>query len=185
MSEPFIGQISSFGFDFAPRGWAKCDGQLLPISSNTALFSLLGTTYGGDGKTTFALPDLRGRAPLHQGHSGGLSQRIIGQKLGAENVTLTTTQMPSHNHGATGLSGVMRCNDSQSDNTSPVGHTLARVGNNTVYDSEPPDSDMAANSVSISGSVAPNGGSQSHNNMQPSLVINFCIALVGIFPSRS
>ncbi len=98
MSDPFIGQIQTFGFNFAPRGWARCDGQLLPISSNSALFSLLGTTYGGDGRTTFGLPDLRGRAALHQGQGPGLSNRNLGQRAGAENTTLTVNQMPSHNH---------------------------------------------------------------------------------------
>jgi len=182
--QPFIGEIRAFGFDFAPRGWAKCDGQLVPVSSNSALFSLLGTAYGGDGRTTFGLPDLRGRVAISQGTGPGLSDRRRGQKMGEEAVTLTVNQMPSHNHSATGLTGVMRCNNTSADQETPVGATLAQVGK-PVFDSEAPDSDMHADSVGISGHVANNGGSMRHDNMQPSLVINYCIALDGLFPERS
>jgi microcystin-dependent protein len=188
MSEPFIGQIQPFGFDFAPRGWALCDGQLLPISQNTALFSLLGITYGGNGTTTFALPDLRGRLPMHQGTGPGLSMRKMGQKPGTEITVLTLAQMPSHNHAATAtLTGTMRCNSDNGDVDTPPGHTLGRVPNRNVYSDQPPDSDMAANSVTVSGNVtvANNGGSQPFSIMNPCLVINWCIALVGLFPSRS
>ncbi len=188
MSEPFIGQIQPFGFNFAPRGWALCDGQLLPISQNTALFSLLGTTYGGDGRTTFALPDLRGRMPMHFGNGPGLSTRKIGQKGGAESDVLTIAHMPSHNHAATAtLTGTMRCNSDPGDVDTPPGHTLGQVPNRNVYSDQPPDSDMAANSVTVSGNVtvANNGGSQPFSIMNPYLAINWSIALVGIFPSRS
>lgn len=185
MSEPFVGQIQAFGFNFAPRGWAQCNGQLLSISENSALYSLLGTTYGGDGKTTFGLPDLRGRAALHMGQGPGLGNYPIGQKAGMEGVTLTVNQIPSHSHEAAGLTAVMRCNDTSADHASPVGNTIARVGDRPVFDTDPPDADMHADSVLISGNVATAGGSQPHNNMQPYLVVNFCIALIGVYPSRS
>jgi microcystin-dependent protein len=199
MSEPFIGQIQPFGFDFAPRGWAKCDGQLLPISQNTALFSLLGITYGGDGKTTFALPDLRGRLPMHQGTGPGLSMRKMGQKPGTEITVLTLAQMPSHNH--TGqvsninlgtITAKLRCNTNESNTQAPEGNTIANANRNT-YTDQAPNQDMHADSIEISQSgtatgsvtISNNGGSQPFSIMNPSLVINYCIALVGLFPSRS
>jgi microcystin-dependent protein len=125
MSEPFIGQIQPFGFNFAPRGWAKCEGQLLPISSNTALFSLLGTTYGGDGKTTFALPVLRGRVPMSAGSGPGLSTREIRQKSGYETVTLNEVQMPAHDHsGSSTVTGSVQANSGAGDTDSRAGNTL-------------------------------------------------------------
>ena len=170
MSEPFIGQIQMYGFNFAPRGWALCDGQLLPISTNTSLFSLLGTTYGGDGRTTFALPDLRGRVPIHQGTGPGLSPRKIGSKSGSETVTLTVAEMPGHNHQLT-------CSDVPATLDSPVNNVIANVPK--------PAFDPTGTQTMSPGAITNNGGSRSHNNMQPYLTINFCIALVGIFPSRS
>ncbi len=171
MSDPFIGQIQAFGFNFAPRNWAKCDGQLLPISQNQALFSLLGTIYGGDGRTTLALPDLRGRAPIHQGNGPGLSSRTIGQKGGAETHTLTAAQMPNHFHGVQVTSEV-------GDQTSPTNAKPA-----TANDGE--SNYSASNENTVANSTTNTGGNQSHNNMPPYLVINFCIALQGVYPSRS
>ena len=174
-SDPFIGQIQTFGFSFAPRGWAKCDGQLLQISSNTALFSLLGTTYGGDGRTTFGLPDLRGRVALHQGTGPGLTNRKLGQKGGAETVLLNANTMPTHTHVAT-LKGTTQP-AAQLDDT-PTGKVLAK-GN--TYHTGNSNTDMGATSITN----ADTGGGQAHANMQPYLVINVCIALSGVFPSRN
>lgn len=176
--EPYLGQIQAFGFNFTPRGWAACEGQLLPISQNSALFSLLGTIYGGDGRTTFALPDLRGRAPLHYGTGPGLSTRAIGQRSGTETNTLTINQMPNHNHVLLG--------GEEGNTDDPNGNYIAGKGINTfsttsgTSTSTPPD----PNAVVIKGSN-PTGGNQAHNNMQPYIVINYCIALVGVFPSRN
>ncbi len=199
MSEPFIGQIQTYGFNFAPRGWALCDGQLLAISTHSALFSLLGTIYGGDGRTTFALPDLRGRFPTHFGNGPGLSTRKIGAKGGTETETLNINHLPSHNH--TGqvsninlgtISAKLRCNTAESNTQAPEGNTLANANRNTYID-QAPNQDMHAGSIEISqtgtatGSVtiSNTGGSQAFSIMNPFLVINFCIALVGLFPSRS
>ena len=173
MPDPFIGQIQPYGFNFAPRGWAKCDGQLLAISSNTALFSLLGTTYGGDGRTTFALPDLRGRTSLHQGQGPGLTNRAIGQKGGRETETLTVQQLAAHNHAAT-----LHAAGPKADLEMPAGNVLA---GGEIYHTPPAGEAMAAASIT----VANVGDGQAHNNMQPHLVINWCIALVGVFPSRN
>jgi microcystin-dependent protein len=173
MPDPFIGQIQPFGFNFAPRGWAMCDGQLLPISSHSALFSLLGTFYGGDGRTTFALPDLRGRACLHLGSGPGLSPRTIGQKFGNESTTLGLSNLPSHTHA-------LMAKDRKGNQQSPSGHVLAiDNGGDFIYTSEAPDVSMAG------ASVGSTGNSQAFNNMQPALVVNWCIALVGVYPSRN
>lgn len=188
MSEPFVGQIQPFGFNFAPRGWAKCDGQLLAISTNTALFSLLGTTYGGDGRTTFALPDLRGRVPMSDGTGPGLSTRKIGQKSGSETVTLNVTQMPAHDHSGTGtVTGTVQANSGAGDTDNPAGNTLATLSRTNQYSTAGPNTAMHDDTVTGTGifTTSMAGGSQSHNNMQPFLVINYCIALVGLFPSRS
>ena len=168
MSEPFIAQIVMFGGNFAPRNWALCDGQLLQISQFTALFSILGTTYGGDGRTTFALPELRGRVAVHAGSGPGLTQRRLGEKGGAETVTLTTQQIPSHTHNP-------HCNSNPGDETNPVGgfpSNAATAGD--IYNTGA-NADMGAGSAT--------GGGQSHNNLQPFTAVNFIIALVGVFPS--
>ncbi len=174
MSTPFLGQIIRFGGNFAPRGWAFCDGQLLPIAQNTALFSLLGTTYGGDGRTTFALPNLQGRVPIHPGTGPGLATYKLGQKGGQENVVLTTDQIPSHNH-------LVECVSSEGNHTSPDG---AIPGSETAA-SVDFWSDADSNGTMRSDMIKNGGGGQSHNNMQPYLVVNYIIALQGTYPSRS
>jgi microcystin-dependent protein len=175
--EPFIGEISIFAGNFAPRGWAFCNGQLLPISQNTALFSLLGTTYGGDGRTTFALPDLRGRVPMHAGDGPGLQPRSLGEKGGKEEVNLTLTQMPSHSHP---VSGTVRAYNGNPDSESPEETVLA---NGDFYSSQSPDVKMHTDSVQIT--LGNTGGSQPHTNVQPYQCVNYIIALEGVFPSRN
>ncbi len=172
MPEPFIGEIRMFGFGFAPQGWAQCNGQLLPIAENTALFSLLGTTYGGDGRTTFALPDLRSRVPAGQGQGPGLSSYAQGQAGGAETVTLTAAQMPGHAHP-------VRASGSAADSDQPAGRTLARSAGYT-YTAKP-----GTGTVMNADMVGEAGGGQPHGNIQPYLAVTFCIATAGIFPSRS
>ena len=182
MSEPFIGEIRVFGFNFAPRGWAMCDGQLLPINQNQALFSLLGTIYGGDGRTTFALPDLRGRAAMHMGHGPGLSSRPLGQKSGTENNTLSVNQLPSHNHVVTATA---RCKHTAGNTNDAVGHVWADDAGaaSATYSDLAPDNNMS--SAAIETTCSSVGGGQSVNNMQPFQVVNYCIALEGLFPSRN
>lgn len=174
MSEPFLGQIMSVGFNFAPRGWAMCDGQLLPISQNDALFALIGTTYGGDGQTTFALPDLRSRIAIHQGQGPGLSNYALGQAAGVETVTLTSNQMPAHNHLAQATAVT-------ADKATPANNIWAAEASTTtfVYGTGTPDSQMSPSSLS------PAGGNQPHDNLMPYLVMTYVIALEGIFPSRN
>lgn len=176
MTEPFIGMIALFGFNFPPRGWALCNGQLLSISQNTALFSLLGTTYGGDGQTTFALPNLQSRVPLGMGQGPGLSNYRIGQTGGSENVTLLSTQMPAHNH-ALNVSGA------PGTTNSPAGNVLA-----TAF--LPDETAVNAYTTTPNNTASPQaigmaGGNQPHENVQPYLAMNYCIALQGIFPSRN
>jgi len=167
MSEPFLGQISVFAFPFAPRGWAQCNGQLLPIAQNQALFALLGTTYGGNGTTTFALPDLRGRAAMHAS-----TTHPQGQSAGEEAHTLITAEIPSHSHGAV-------CNSTGSDQVSPAGNVWGTdTAGYAPYAS-------SADSTCSTSAIANGGGGQPHDNMAPSLTVNFCIALQGIFPSRN
>ncbi len=173
--EPFLGQLMLVGFNYAPKGWALCNGQLLSIAQNTALFSLLGTTYGGDGMTTFALPDLRGRAPLHFGQGPGLSNYVQGEASGTENVTLLTTQLPAHNHPIMANSGTGNTN-------SPEGALPAGFG--TSLPPEGPWTNGGANTTLAANAVGPSGGSQPHSNMQPFLVLNWIIATEGIYPSR-
>ena len=172
--DPFLGQIVMFGGNFAPRGWALCDGQLLPISSYSALFSILGTTYGGDGRTTFALPDLRGRAPLHAGHRPGLSTRTLGQKSGAELNYLNVTQLPAHNHTA---STALPVSSGPGDTTSPVGAAPAETDSDNYG--------VADDNNTATVTVGNTGGNQPVNNMQPFLAVNYIIALQGTYPSRS
>jgi microcystin-dependent protein len=175
MAEPFIGQIITAGFNFAPIGYALCDGQIMSIAQNTALFSLLGTTFGGNGQSTFALPDLRSRVPLHQGQGPGLTDRVMGEESGEETVTLISTEMPMHTHlfATSNVGGAIG---------TPNGNFLAASSDSNVVSFYRPTSD---GSTLNPQSVGLAGGSQPHNNMQPYLVINFCIALEGIFPSRN
>ena len=168
--EPFVGEIIMFGGNFAPRGYALCDGQLLPIAQNQALFSLLGTTYGGDGRTTFALPDLRGRVPVHQGAGPGLAPRPIGDKGGQERVTLSVNQMPAHSH-------VLKASTKAATATGPGGQVMAQA-NPVAY------KDGAASTALAPAALGQTGASQGHPNLMPYLSINFCIALNGIYPSR-
>ncbi len=174
MADPFVAEIRIFPFNFAPKGWAFCDGQLLPISQNTALFSLLGTTYGGDGKSTFALPDLQGSAPLFWGQGQGLSLYDLGQIGGSDTVTLLQTEIPAHTHGmgaqTVPLGGVV----------APTGNTLSKPASGNLYNIAGPQlATMAPQTLS------PTGGSLPHNNLMPYLTLNFCIALQGVFPARN
>lgn len=173
--EPFIAEIIMFGGNFSPRGWAFCQGQLLPISSNSALFSLLGTTYGGDGRTTFGLPDLRGRVPIQQGQGPGLPSYRLGETGGSTTHTLSTTEMPSHTHGLEGEKGVASTN-------SPANAMLAAHDTSNAYSPFISTNDEVA---MASQSITNTGGGGSHNNMQPYLALNFIIALVGTYPSRN
>jgi microcystin-dependent protein len=190
MSEPFVGEIRMFAGSFAPRSWAFCDGQLLAISQNDALFSLFGTIYGGDGITTFGLPDLRGRVPVHEGTGPGLSNRRLGAKGGAERVTLTLAQAPSHTHNlqpVAGSSATLRFESGASDEAAPAGNSIAvaRGGEELFRTSAGAGEKMHANTVSLVGGTQNAGGSQAHTNMPPFLCVNFIVALFGIYPSRS
>ena len=162
-----------FGGNFAPQGWAMCDGQLLSIAENDALFALIGTTYGGDGQTTFALPDLRGRIPTHAGQGPGLSARVLGESSGAENVTLTINQLPAHTHALQGSTDIAA-------QSPPTGNVLAQPSTIDLY--RPATVPSAALSPNA---IAPAGGSQPHDNMEPFLCITFIISLFGIFPSQN
>jgi microcystin-dependent protein len=167
MADPFVGEIRVVGFNFAPTGWALCNGQVLPIAQNTALFSLLGTTYGGDGRTTFALPNLQGRASMHQGQGPGLSYHALGEADGTQAETLSPAQMPAHNHALAAASG-------SATTGTPSSQVSLAAGAVKTY--------APAHNVVPMGEVA--GGGQPHNNMQPYLVLNYVIALTGIFPPR-
>lgn len=173
MAEPFLGEIRMVGFNFAPVGWAMCNGQLLSIAQNTALFSLLGTTYGGNGTTTFALPNLQSRVPVHQGEGAGLSPYFIGQFGGVETVTLLTNQMPEHSH-------LVNASANKGNKASPIGNYPASdaAGITAEYNGSP-TGEMNAGMIAIAG------GNQPHTNVQPYLTLNFIIALQGIFPSRN
>jgi microcystin-dependent protein len=172
VSEPFVGEIRMFGFNFAPQGWALCDGQLLPISQNAALFDLLGTTYGGDGTTTFALPNLQSRVPIHQGQGAGLLSYVAGQAGGTETVTLAAAQMPEHTHS-------VKASSSAAASDKPEGSALAK-SHSHIYTAEPDTS-----TVMNANMLGDAGGSASHDNIQPYLAVNFCIALTGIFPAQN
>ena len=177
---PFIGEIKMFGGNFAPRSWAFCDGQLLAISSNSALYSILGTTYGGDGRTTFALPDLRGRAAMHAGNAPGLTPRILGERFGTETNTLNVSQLPSHNHSA---EGTLYAAQAPGNERVPGGFNLAGNTTNEQFSSAAANVAMAANNVAVT--VGNTGNNMGVNNIQPSLVVNYIIALYGTYPSRS
>jgi microcystin-dependent protein len=174
--DPFVAEIRIFPFNFAPKGWAFCDGQLLPLSQNTALFSLLGTTYGGDGKSNFALPDLQGNVPMHFGQGPGLSLHDLGETGGSETVTLLESEIPAHAH-------VVESLPAPANRTAPAGNSIARVQGTTgpyvPAASSPPLVTMDPNAV------APAGGDQPHNNLQPYLTLSFCIALQGVYPPRT
>ena len=183
MADPFVAEIRMFPFDFPPKGWAFCNGQILPISQNTALFSLLGTTYGGDGKSTFALPDMQGNAAMHPGQGQGLSLRDLGEMGGSQSVTLLISEIPTHTHTL-----------QASNNDAPADATGATPTSNLPAKSSY-DNGSEAGVIGMYGTGAPNqlmafqalspaGGTLPHNNMQPTLVLNFCIALQGIFPAR-
>jgi len=169
---PFLGEIREFGFNFAPVGWAMCNGQLLSISQNTALFSLLGTQYGGNGTTNFALPNLQGRVPMGQGQGPGLSSRVIGEVDGTETVTLLVTEIPSHSH-------LPQCNSGDGNAYGPGGNFWSQdAAGNAEY--------ASTGATPMNGAaLLPTGGGQPHSNMQPYLALNFCIAMQGIFPSRA
>ncbi|WP_296385582.1 tail fiber protein [Winogradskyella sp.] len=181
--EQLMGQIMLFGGNFPPRGWALCDGQLLPIASNSALFSILGTTYGGDGRTTFGLPDLRGRAAVHAGRGPGLSPIVRGQKLGAENVTLTVPNIPSHSHAGAGLTVSLGCNEDDGNSDEPSGKNFGIAQSGTPYNSQPNDASFGGGTVA--GNTAPTGSNQAFNVRNPFTGVNYIIALTGIYPSRS
>ena len=177
MSDPFLGEIRIFAGNFAPYGWAFCHGQILPIVQNTALFSLLGTIYGGDGRTTFALPNLQGRIPLHFGQGPGLSSRSLGEQIGTESVSLTQNQMPSHSHAGSALNAA-----NAGTNNQPENNLLGKIVRTNLYST--PDAalqNMAEGSLTLQAS----GSGQPHSNMQPYLTLNFIIALSGIYPPRS
>lgn len=172
MSSPYLGEIRMFAGTFAPLGWALCAGQLLPISQNDALFALIGTTYGGDGQSTFALPDLQGRIPIHMGRGTGLTPRVIGENGGSETVTLTSAQLASHSHAFPASINAAAAGD-------PLNNVVANTGAAFVYSTSSPNVAMSPSAIN------PAGGSQPHDNAMPFLCVNFIIALEGIFPSQS
>jgi len=175
MADPFVAEIRIFPFNFAPKGWAWCDGQLIPLSQNTALFSLLGTTYGGNGKSNFALPDLQGRVPMHPGQGPGLSLHDLGETGGSETVTLLESEMPAHAH-------TMQANAAAADLQGPdPARVLARASGASAY-----QSNSSANLVAMAReALSPAGGDQPHNNLQPYVTFYFCIALQGVYPPRT
>jgi len=182
MNEPFVGGIYIVGFNFAPNGFQMCNGQLLSISQNTALFSLLGTTYGGNGTSNFQLPNLQGRVPIHQGQGAGLSPYVLGETLGVESVTLLSSQMPSHAH-------LVNANKEAGTTATPGSTTYLAAGPSTG--SGPNSSALKTYTINANdatlhpNSIAATGGNQPHENRQPMLVVNYIIAMVGIFPSRN
>ena len=174
MADPFVAEIRIFPFNFAPKGWAWCNGQLQPISQNTALFSLLGTTYGGDGKSVFALPDLEGRAPMHPGQGPGLSLHDLGETGGSETVSLLESEIPAHSHA-------MRASSDDGDLKAPTANrSLARSIGGSAYQTS-----TAGLQFADPNALTPAGGDQPHNNLQPYLTFYFCIALQGVFPPRT
>jgi microcystin-dependent protein len=173
MATPFVGEIRIFGFSFAPQNWAFCNGQIQAISQNTALFSILGTTYGGNGTSTFALPNLQSCVPVHQGQGPGLSDYVLGEFTGTETVTLLSTELAPHNHPA-------GCSNLDGDSLTPAGNVPAKdaAGGNNLFTT-------TANATMNALSVGVTGGGQAHNNLQPYLALNYCICLFGTFPSRN
>ena len=180
-SQPYLSQIQIFAFNFSPRGWQLCDGQLLPINTNQALFSLLGTTYGGNGTTNFALPDLRSRMPKHFGQGPGLTAYTQGQLGGSENVTLLTTQIPSHTHTAI-TTAAQPCQSAVGNSDSPQGTFPATHESANIY-STTNNANLGA--LTVSTVIGQAGNNLGHSNLPPYLVLNFCIATTGIFPSRN
>lgn len=179
MSNPFVAEIRIFPFNFAPKGWAFCDGQLLPLSQNTALFSLLGTTYGGDGKSNFALPNVQGSLPLHSGQGAGLQLWDLGQQEGTEFVTLLQSEMPSHPHNFMASTNDATSNDPQNALPAVGAWAVAADGGIVpMYVAAAPNAQMSPNAIAVAG------GGQPHNNLMPYLTLNFCIALQGVFPAR-
>jgi microcystin-dependent protein len=174
--DPFVAEIRIFPFNFPPKGWAFCDGQILPLSQNTALFSLLGTTYGGDGKSNFALPNMQGNVPMHPGQGPGLSLHDLGETSGSDNVTLLESEIPSHSH-------TMMCLPAPANRTAAVANAIARVQGTTgpyvPASPAPTPTNMSDNALT------PAGGDQPHNNLQPYLTLNLCIALQGVYPPRT
>jgi microcystin-dependent protein len=180
MAEPFVAQISVFGFNFAPRGWALCQGQLLPISQNTALFSLLGTNFGGDGKSTFGLPNFEDQAGVSAGQGPGLSQYVVGEAVGTPTVTLLQTELPGHNHSfnCTTTQGTKTASNGNQLATGQAGDIVTGITNAAMYVPAAVTTTFVGNEITITGSSSP------HNNMQPYLTLNFCIAMQGVFPAR-
>lgn len=181
--EAFLGQAYWMASTYCPRGFAEANGQILPISQNQALFSLLGTTFGGDGQTTFALPDLRARAPVNVGQGPGLSSYVLGQTAGAETTTLAAAQLPAHTHSAS-TTITMKASSAPASSASPTGNVLANGRTNRLYAPAAASLSLGATSISAAASTGSAGGGQPFNNMQPSLALRACIALQGIFPSR-
>jgi len=171
MSEPFLAEVRIVGFNFAPRGWAFCDGQILPINQNQSLYSLLGSSYGGDGRTSFGLPDMRGRTPIHVGKTGDGRDFRLAEKQGEQTHTISLLEMPNHEH-------VLQGSNDDANDQSPEGNLL---GNNLSN----PYVDFANGVAMVSGTIANVGGGQGHENMQPFIALNYCIALQGLFPSRN
>jgi microcystin-dependent protein len=172
--DPFVAEIRIFPFNFAPRGWAFCNGQILPLSQNTALFSLLGTTYGGDGKSTFALPNMQGNVPMHWGNGAGLTQRFIGEQSGSPTVTLLASEVPVHTHGVLAVPGNLPANTNK-----PAGNAFGKAAQGKPYGPAASLTALSSQAISIVG------GNQPHTNMQPYLTMSFCIALQGVFPPRT
>jgi microcystin-dependent protein len=179
MGSPFVGEIRMVGFNFAPVGWAFCNGQLISISQNTTLFVLIGTTYGGDGQTTFQLPDLQGRIPINQGQAPGLSPYVIGQRAGSESVALVAAQLPQHGHS-------LQANSDVASSANPTGDYLARASIPSVASGGVPVyAPVSAAAAMNAGAIAPSGASQPHDNMMPFQCVNFIISLFGIFPTQN